>query len=973
MAAPKKRLADYAFQLDSTGALVIQPRPDRQYAIAKQPRGVLQSDVNFSPGACPSPDPYLPGEWPRANPRASALRTYDDTLESSNEPRRPYIYFIQPLAFLLALPFRLLWSYLRPRQVIAREIVREDGSRKRRIIETGSPCTPHTPTPSHKTVQEKSLVRQGRVESLGDRLRRVEEIRVSPPTPYQDANRSPQSLFDGSFSFDVSFNVEHFITGTPPYPGSFSGYQRGMHVSPTGPYDSLDGPAGCTEFSPDTPRIVPGHFELSSPIRANVGTAVDLAANHIDDTPQAVRDAPPVYNGRNISPGAPLPEVNVQQRNFLSGSALAPKPFKSPEWRLRSIRKFPRTFVPDQRPGPKFKFEMKNKQPSVPQHGAQAVLVARVPGISRPPTSHPINRSLRAGQPVLHTHITDCPYLPIVPEGVLVGGNNPEPSRQLHEFSQNLLQAQYEASQQSEQAQLFAQPQQGAQSQFAQSQQFVQSQQFPQPQQHVPSAAFHVRETINFEHSHLQDAPEADYDRGSAIHVRTQPPSTTFLAPPPQVATPVREQAVWFASKSEVKHIFIDEKAATKMEAKLEVASPLKIPASEALHGEKSSVHKAPAPSTTIKSSSARVSTIQAKTSDVTPDAIQDEAAVITDVPASTQAGNQDNNPSSAPVADEELQEVEFSIDFSQDLSEALPSVEPKVPEEQTPQPAQREEVPEDDDNSYGSLFGANSPEFQAAVSAVKALVTPLTEEEQAALDAAAVKTDHGKLKEAFVVDPKMTAADFGTLLPEQFNGSASAWLNDSIVNDYFTILVKAVKQQDNFPFRQKMNTGVVPRVHAFSSFWYETISAKNSISKAKSWAKRAHIGGPRFLEAELVLFPICHANHWRLMAVKPRDRTIEYLDSLNMPGSKYIKKMKEWLADELADAWIEDEWTVIRQQRSTQQINGRDCGVFTALNALALLRGMDLTTVLSCDGMMDARKRMAATIMKQAPTTEFD
>jgi Ulp1 family protease len=81
---------------------------------------------------------------------------------------------------------------------------------------------------------------------------------------------------------------------------------------------------------------------------------------------------------------------------------------------------------------------------------------------------------------------------------------------------------------------------------------------------------------------------------------------------------------------------------------------------------------------------------------------------------------------------------------------------------------------------------------------------------------------------------------------------------------------------------------------------------------------------------------------------------------------------MKEYLAMELKELWNEDEWTVLQKQRSTRQLNGSDCGVFTVLNALALLRGEEFTKVLACDGMREARERIAATLMAGVPTTEL-
>jgi hypothetical protein len=244
-------------------------------------------------------------------------------------------------------------------------------------------------------------------------------------------------------------------------------------------------------------------------------------------------------------------------------------------------------------------------------------------------------------------------------------------------------------------------------------------------------------------------------------------------------------------------------------------------------------------------------------------------------------------------------------------------------------------------------------------------LITPLSSEEQDVLDAAIKKTDSGKILEMPVAGEKLKAKDFATLLPHQFSGDPRAWLNDEIVNEYLTILTAAVKNKAGF-----VPNGCAPPVHAFSSFWYA--SAKVNVAGVARWSRRPQLAGKKYLDAELILYPICDANHWRLMAVKPQERTIEYVDSLGWPGTKYVNKMKEYLAMELKELWNEDEWTVLQKQRSTRQLNGSDCGVFTVLNALALLRGEEFTKVLACDGMREARERIAATLMAGVPTTEL-
>ncbi|KAF2129284.1 cysteine proteinase [Dothidotthia symphoricarpi CBS 119687] len=247
-------------------------------------------------------------------------------------------------------------------------------------------------------------------------------------------------------------------------------------------------------------------------------------------------------------------------------------------------------------------------------------------------------------------------------------------------------------------------------------------------------------------------------------------------------------------------------------------------------------------------------------------------------------------------------------------------------------------------------------------------LVAPLTKDEKALLDSAAAKTNHGLDQDAHVVKRKLSARDFGTLLPAQFNGSARAWLNDEIVNEYLSILVGYEKHSAGFEHKRN---GPAPHVHAFTSHWYTSI--QNGAKAVERWAGRVQLAGKQYLDAELLLYPICDGSHWRLLAVKPKARTIEYLDSLGLGGTKYIAKMREYLAHELKDLYIAEEWNVIEHQRSARQLNGSDCGVFTLLNALALLRDEEAKRVVACEGMLEARERIAITLMAGRPTTEMN
>lgn len=292
-----------------------------------------------------------------------------------------------------------------------------------------------------------------------------------------------------------------------------------------------------------------------------------------------------------------------------------------------------------------------------------------------------------------------------------------------------------------------------------------------------------------------------------------------------------------------------------------------------------------------------------------------------------------------------------------------------------TSSPVRRNDEDEDADDSLeeselSSELLENLQELDLASPSVdppKPLVMPLDSQEIDSLDEIAKASEYGQTADFSIVEDKLTAKDFATLLPRLFNGDPRAWLNDEIVNDYLAILTNHKKNETGFV---KSKGGPAPHVHAFSSFWYTQIKAKKE--SVKRWAFRAQLQGAQYLDAKLVLYPICDRGHWRLLAVKPQERTIQYFDSLGLDGETYIETLMEYLEMELEDHFTADEWTVI-EGRSTQQVNGSDCGVFTLLNALALLRGEDSNRVIACDGMIDARERIAITLMQQKPTTEME
>jgi sentrin-specific protease 1 len=178
---------------------------------------------------------------------------------------------------------------------------------------------------------------------------------------------------------------------------------------------------------------------------------------------------------------------------------------------------------------------------------------------------------------------------------------------------------------------------------------------------------------------------------------------------------------------------------------------------------------------------------------------------------------------------------------------------------------------------------------------------------------------------------------DFATLLDSaNYNtGKPEGWLNDEIINGFFTALCNAMNDKAGH------TKGKVPPFASYITGWYGSVQ-KKGMSAIERWSRRKGIKGEKLLECKRIFFPVNPGNHWSLLVICPDIRTIEYLDSLdigqsdtNRKSTHYIELGRKWLQMELGDKYVQDEWTDV-DRRSSIQDNGSDCGVFTCLNGFA-------------------------------------
>ena len=189
---------------------------------------------------------------------------------------------------------------------------------------------------------------------------------------------------------------------------------------------------------------------------------------------------------------------------------------------------------------------------------------------------------------------------------------------------------------------------------------------------------------------------------------------------------------------------------------------------------------------------------------------------------------------------------------------------------------------------------------------------------------------------------PQLTRHDLGTLLPANYKDAASGWLNDAIVVTALEHLVKAA----NLACGHNMQQRDTPAPYwVFNSNWYTQVKDGSGISK---WAGKrgANLNGKKLLDARMILFPVCEGLHWTVTILHPRERAIECLNSLDTnPDSPYNKRIRQkvlsWVKHELGSDYMELEWQDMPSY-TTRQDNACDCGVFTVMNSIARVSGIE-------------------------------
>jgi sentrin-specific protease 2 (axin associating molecule) len=154
-----------------------------------------------------------------------------------------------------------------------------------------------------------------------------------------------------------------------------------------------------------------------------------------------------------------------------------------------------------------------------------------------------------------------------------------------------------------------------------------------------------------------------------------------------------------------------------------------------------------------------------------------------------------------------------------------------------------------------------------------------------------------------------------------------SNWLNDAVINFYMAMLEDWSKQFDN------------SRTIAYNTFFMSKLL--KDIEEVRKWRSRRRT----FVDVwsvQQLLIPINISNkHWTLMAVRPQELTMTYLDSLEGNGTVYFSAIVNFFNMRAVNAEQRSaQWKLSQRDKSPRQPNPNDCGVYTLMNASLLTHG---------------------------------
>ncbi|OLN91992.1 Ubiquitin-like-specific protease ESD4 [Colletotrichum chlorophyti] len=207
-----------------------------------------------------------------------------------------------------------------------------------------------------------------------------------------------------------------------------------------------------------------------------------------------------------------------------------------------------------------------------------------------------------------------------------------------------------------------------------------------------------------------------------------------------------------------------------------------------------------------------------------------------------------------------------------------------------------------------------------------------------------------------------LTRHDFLKVVPQ------TVWLNDEIVNGSLSWLDRYINEAAGAPEIRSPRRVCL----ALGSFFYKRLE-DNGVLNTERALRRYGVSKANFLNLQTILMPICRANHWTLLVIRPQKRTVSHMDSFNPNGSPvHTNRALEWIKAFLGDDFKSEEWRTVRHE-APQQRNGYDCGVFTITNGMCVALGLNAIDTYTGEDLPLQRLRIAGMLLNKGFSGEFD
>ncbi|EXF84896.1 Ulp1 protease family protein [Colletotrichum fioriniae PJ7] len=229
------------------------------------------------------------------------------------------------------------------------------------------------------------------------------------------------------------------------------------------------------------------------------------------------------------------------------------------------------------------------------------------------------------------------------------------------------------------------------------------------------------------------------------------------------------------------------------------------------------------------------------------------------------------------------------------------------------------------------------------------------------------------KVQATMQANPSLTLATTAESVPLKKHDFAmvvppTVWLNDEIVNGALQWLDRYVNVAAGAVDVKAPNRVCV----AMGSFFYKRLE-ENGVQNTERALRRYGINKNNFLNLETILMPICKNNHWTLLVIRPKKRTVSHMDSFNPAGSStHTTRALNWVQAFLGGDYKASEWKVVVHEAPIQT-NGYDCGVFTITNGMCLALGLNAIDAYTGEDLPEQRLRIAGMLLNKGFSGEFD